>query len=471
MPRSVRIPWLLIATISFLLTAIVLRIAAAFQPLWLDEIWSLMFAERTEHWWQVFTIHHLNNHPLNTLYLWFLGREQFPILYRIPSLLSGITLLLWMSCDAWKRSRIEAFFTVLFIGFSLPIVQSSTEARGYGPMLLAAYAAYFVFCRMEQSGKRKHIVLYTIVASLAVVLHLSAVTVLLAAAASTFVRTYGRGFITAFRITLRRHAVPLLVFGALVIFTLHHQAFDVGQDPGVSFGTFGAHVLGWPALPLFVATGISLVALVILIAALEHQLWSNPQQGVFLLVLLLLAPALLIFVGSRAIGLEVRFFLPGVVAFFVLLSVGCARALSHRSSFIRGVVVLTAAMIITGHLQRIGGFLKYGRGESKSFSTVIAFMKERSPSYPITFGTEFSIDNVLVEYYGNTLGQPPAFVFVRQGDWERTPPQWLLERRFAWEGVQKDFLERASQHYEIVRPSEEGKWWVVWRKQNLQEER
>ena len=153
MHRSARIDWLLITTIIVLIVACILRITVSFQPLWLDEIWSLMFADRTEHAWQVFTIHHLNNHPLNTLYLWLLGRGQWSILYRIPSFLSGIALLLWMTRDAWRRSRHEGFFTALFIGFALPIVQASSEARGYGPMLLAAYAAYVFFRKMETTGR------------------------------------------------------------------------------------------------------------------------------------------------------------------------------------------------------------------------------------------------------------------------------------------------------------------------------
>ena len=87
MHRSPRINWLLVATVSILIIGIALRIAAAFQPLWLDEIWSLSLAESIQRPWEVFAIHHLNNHPLNTLYLWLLGYGRSTITYRIPSLL------------------------------------------------------------------------------------------------------------------------------------------------------------------------------------------------------------------------------------------------------------------------------------------------------------------------------------------------------------------------------------------------
>ncbi|OGJ66049.1 hypothetical protein A3F36_03155 [Candidatus Peribacteria bacterium RIFCSPHIGHO2_12_FULL_55_11] len=464
MPRASRTDWLLVATILILFAACALRITVSFQPLWLDEIWSLMFADRMEHWWQVFTIHHLNNHPLNTLYLWVLGRGQWSIFYRIPALLSGIALLLWMTRDAWRRSHQEGFFTALFIGFALPVVQASTEARGYGPMLLAAYAAYVFFRRMEHSGQKRDIAFYILAASAAVVLHLSAITVILAAATSTLVRCYGKGIVEASRVTLRRHAVPFMVFGLLVVFTLNHQAFDGGQDPGVSFGTFGANVLGWPGLSPVIAMGLSLVALIALIAVIEYRIRKDPPEGVFLLVLLFLAPALLIFAGSRAIGLEVRFFLPGVATFYLFLSKSCAKAIAHRSYHVKGAVLIVVLLVTTGHVQSDARLLREGRGKSRSFPEVITYMREHSSSRPVTYGTQFSIDNVLVEHFGNTPGLEPEFVFIRPDTWETYPPEWLLERQYAWENVREDFLERASKDYAIVLPFQEERWWMVWKR-------
>ena len=47
-----------------------LRLLAARGDLWLDELWSLSFARQMTSPLDVWTaIHHDNNHPLNTLYL------------------------------------------------------------------------------------------------------------------------------------------------------------------------------------------------------------------------------------------------------------------------------------------------------------------------------------------------------------------------------------------------------------------
>lgn len=467
MHRSQDTNWLFIATVFILAVGIAVRIVAAFQPLWLDEIWSMMFLDRIEHAWDVLSIHHLNNHPLNTLYLWLLGPSRMPILYRIPSLLSGIALTLWMTRVSWKRSQTEGFFVAVFIGLSLVILQTAVEARGYSPMLLAAFAAYVFFQRMERTEARQDIIFYAFFASLAVTLHLSAITVILAAAAATFVRGYFAGMPAAFRKTLRLHSVPFLVFGLLVIFTYHQQAFDGGQDPGVSFSRFGADVLGWPSLPLWAATAVSYGVVIALLAVVEHLLRKDPPQGIFLLMLFCIAPAMLVVAGSRAIGLEVRFFLPSIVAFFLLLSRVFLSAWQRKSVLSNILVGIAMVSMVGGNIYGIGNLLRYGRGDGKSFQPLLAYIEAHSTVHPITFGTVFSIDNVIVEYVGNTPDKPPSFLYVRKDAWEEHPPEWLLDRQFVWESVRQAFLRRVENEYEIVLPAAPGQWWVVWRRKGL----
>ena len=100
---------------------------------------------------------------------------------------------------------------------------------------------------------------------------------------------------------------------------------------------------------------------------IEYRIRNNPPQGVFLLVLLFLAPALLIFVGSRAIGLEVRFFLPGIATFYLLLSKSCAKAIAHRSYSVKGAVLIVALLVTTGHVQSDGRLLREGEGRAGVF--------------------------------------------------------------------------------------------------------
>ena len=49
------------------------RLAAASNEFWLDEVWSLFIALDAKSAWRLFTVRHDNNHILNTLYLRAIG--------------------------------------------------------------------------------------------------------------------------------------------------------------------------------------------------------------------------------------------------------------------------------------------------------------------------------------------------------------------------------------------------------------
>ena len=99
---SAKRPWLIAA--ALLIGAAGLRIAAANNDLWLDEIWSLRLAGQVKSPWDVFTsIHHDNNHYLNTLWMWAVGPDRRPLVYRLPSLLAGTAAVAIAGLIGWRR--------------------------------------------------------------------------------------------------------------------------------------------------------------------------------------------------------------------------------------------------------------------------------------------------------------------------------------------------------------------------------
>ena len=87
-----------IAMCGLLIVSAGLRLLAARGDLWLDELWSLSFARQMTSPLDVWTaIHHDNNHPLNTLYLFVVvhlaGAHASPMLFRLLSLVSGAAML------------------------------------------------------------------------------------------------------------------------------------------------------------------------------------------------------------------------------------------------------------------------------------------------------------------------------------------------------------------------------------------
>ena len=93
----VSLSWPVLAMIvACLWLAAFLRIWAATDEFWMDEIWSLFdFAGDANSPLDIFRAHHDNNHYLVTLWMYLLGPNQGNwVLYRVPSILAGIGTVL-----------------------------------------------------------------------------------------------------------------------------------------------------------------------------------------------------------------------------------------------------------------------------------------------------------------------------------------------------------------------------------------
>src|SRR6478609_9391909 len=77
---------LAIAVASFVVGTVV-RVLAAQNDLWFDEVWSLQLVrERGHSLADVFTnIKHSNNHHLCSLWMWLVGQNASALVYRLPS--------------------------------------------------------------------------------------------------------------------------------------------------------------------------------------------------------------------------------------------------------------------------------------------------------------------------------------------------------------------------------------------------
>ncbi|GEM_PF-2437529 len=81
------------------LLATALRVAVIDNDLWLDEVWSVQHAASIESPADIFvSLHHDNNHHLNTLWLWFCGADAGPVQQRLLSLVTGVfAAVFWTS--------------------------------------------------------------------------------------------------------------------------------------------------------------------------------------------------------------------------------------------------------------------------------------------------------------------------------------------------------------------------------------
>ena len=112
---------------------IVVRVFAAHNDLWFDEVWSLqLLRERGHSFADVFTnIKHSNNHHLCSLWMWLVGQNASALVYRLPSVLASIGTIVLAGLIGLRQSRLAGCVAVILTSWSYLLIHFGTEARGY----------------------------------------------------------------------------------------------------------------------------------------------------------------------------------------------------------------------------------------------------------------------------------------------------------------------------------------------------
>jgi uncharacterized membrane protein len=121
-----------------------LRLAATGGDLWLDEVWSLWMISnevRTPLDLVRGEMRHDNNHLLNSAWLYLLGPDQRPATYRMPAVIAGTAAvaLAWML--GRRRGLASAMACGLAVAVDSMLVDTGSEARGYGLLSLCVLAS------------------------------------------------------------------------------------------------------------------------------------------------------------------------------------------------------------------------------------------------------------------------------------------------------------------------------------------
>src|SRR5947199_5155674 len=106
---------LAIAVASFAVGTVV-RVFAAQNDLWFDEVWTLeLLRERVHSFGDVFiNIKHSNNHHLCSLCMWLVGQNTSALVYRLPSVLASTGTLALAGLIGLRRSWLEGCIEVIF---------------------------------------------------------------------------------------------------------------------------------------------------------------------------------------------------------------------------------------------------------------------------------------------------------------------------------------------------------------------
>jgi hypothetical protein len=432
-PAEQRRPRRAILVCGLLTAAIGLRVIAARGDLWLDELWSLSFARQLDSPLQIWTsIHHDNNHPLNTLYLFVVvhlaGAHASSLLFRLLSLIAGaatLPLIFLAGHDATdERSTERAWTATVLCACSFLAILYSSEARGYAPAAFFAVAAYLLVRRRWIHSSRERL-LFAAACGCGLFSHLTFLFVYAGLVAWT-----GRTAMVDARFGWRGwivlHRLPMAIVLAEYFVDARHLVYGGGPafrtvevlGRGLSLAVGGPDAGLWEVVAATYAA--SLIA-----AGLLMLLYNTDEEAAFFVTALLLAPAgILLFYRARF--LEVRYFF--VLLPFVWILAG--RTLERVAAFgstARLAARALLALSIAGNAIHLSTTLRLGRGH---YSEAIATMAALSSNRDIVVGSDQDFSNGLIlAYYAEAAASERKLVYVSSTD-GRQAPDWFITHTF-----------------------------------------
>lgn len=298
LPRLQRGTWLAIAAIT--LFGLALRIAAARGGLWMDEAWSMMFADQTRSWPAVFLyINHDNNHHLNTLWMQLVGIAAPPLVVRALAIASGTAAILVAALLGARRGPSAAWITALLFAVAEAMVTYGSEARGYAPMLLALLSLLLVverwLDRPDSPLPTRWILLWCGLGTLASLTMLFGIVAVSGYALVVLLRRGMRplaGLVAAARLLAPGIAAAALIVAAVVGAALASETgFQVGNYTPFSLALFGEAMATIVATTLMPRVELAwlipgLIAAALLLAALRRPAWLGPRAPFYLLAII-----------------------------------------------------------------------------------------------------------------------------------------------------------------------------------------
>src|SRR5215831_3574108 len=141
---------------------VIVRVFAAHNDLWFDEVWSLQLVrERVHSFADVFTnIKHSNNHHLCSLWMWLVGQNASALVYRLPSVLASIGTIVLAGLIGLRRSRLEGCIAVILTSWSYLLIHFGTEARGYSLAIFFALLAWYALQQFEERRSRAWMIVF-----------------------------------------------------------------------------------------------------------------------------------------------------------------------------------------------------------------------------------------------------------------------------------------------------------------------
>ena len=442
------------ALIILSFVALLLRLYAAADNFWLDEIFTYFLAMDQVHGViQIFTGIKVEHQPLVTLTMYLMGDQMNWEWYRLPSVITGTGTLALMAMVGYRRMRAVALIGTLAVAtLSYPLVVYSSEARGYAP---AAFFSLAMFIFIETYWRRRnqsYLLGFWSTSVIAVLYHPTAVYIYLSLGLWSLVREcrLGGGVLRVVRELALCHAVPL-VFMACLYITVMRQWGSVGGDvlplARVICDTMAA-ALGLPMQSesrwgaLFLGSTLITSGLVILARLVRSDIW------IFYLSALLLTPALMLCINSRPY-VYVRYFVV-LFPFFYLMLGETMDAIDGRFKAARVAVVGLCLLMLVGHTLSTADFLRVGRG---GYLDAVTYMAANTPRSDVKVGGDHDFrDGLPIYFYSRYLPKNRDMAYLRSDAWPSEGPDWYLVHNTCSEGfIPQTVLQVRGRTYRLEK--------------------
>jgi hypothetical protein len=447
----------------------VVRVLAARNDLWFDEVWTLeLLRERVHSFGDVFTsVKHSNNHHLCSLWMWLVGQNASAQVYRLPSVLASIGTIVLAGLIGLRQSRLEGCIAVIFTSWSYLLIHFGTEARGYSLAIFFALLAWYALQQFEETvagGRLSAVALakaddsgrswiWTVVFWSAVVLgflaHLEFAVCfagLVAWALWRFVRyrsTWRQAVLDLFAL----FTVPIVLL--LAFYFVAIRGMEVGGGPDYQVIPLlietASYMFGGPASGA--AAGIAaLLAVASIYVVLVYLMFQRDDRWIFYAVVIVVPLGLIAIL--LPVPLSVRYFMVSVAASLVLLSSGYA-ALLRRGIAGRGIGFTLVALFVAGNAVNTSNLLRFGRGQ---YVAALRFIEAHSvePDVVITSDHDFR-NGMLVNYYKRYLARPDSIRYANGATLNEGGADWLILHRFDLIKRPARVTDEYGNSYQLVR--------------------
>ncbi len=402
-----------------------LMVLAARGDLWLDEIWSISFAEAARTPWEILSLFkHDNNHILNTLFLYLIGRQQDLLFYRVFAIISGIVSLVLLVKIASQWGRLEGTFVLLLAGASYPLILYFSEARGYAPAILFSLLSFYILRDIQIRYSPVKLVLFWFVSMLGVLAHLTYLIVFSALAIYIIHHefTVNKSFFVKSRQAVKYLSVPLVFI--IFFYFSYVRSMAIGGGPPVDrlaeLAKGADCLLGLPdALWLI---GLLLILLILSFAVFMTYAEKKPIWS-FYLTVLIISPAAILIVTDPAY-FHFRYLIVCFPFYYLILSFTLVKIWRTDKKVLRYLVALIICLYVTGQSVRLWPLFLYGRGD---YQTLIREMTNATASNVITVGSDNDFRNKMVlSFYSRFLQDGKMIRYIDQAFWGNQPPEWLI---------------------------------------------